>query len=71
VNTCSSCGAAIIWVVTKAGRPMPCDPEPVRMLVSTGAMVDVGHGPQPEYEVRAGFRSHFATCPDGDKHRKG
>ena len=49
---------------------MSCDPEPLKVLVATGRMVDVGHGPQPEYEVRAGYRSHFATCPNAAQHRK-
>ena len=70
MTICSSCGAPLVWVVTKAGRPMPCDPEPLKVLVATGRMVDVGHGSQPEYEVRAGYRSHFASCPDREKHRK-
>jgi hypothetical protein len=71
MSLCSTCGKPIVWVITKAGRPMPCDPEPIRTLVATGRMVDVGQGPQPEYEVRAGFRSHFASCPAADEHRKG
>jgi hypothetical protein len=71
MSACASCGKPIAWVVTKAGKPMPCDPEPLKVLVATGRTVDVGHGPQPEYEVRAGYQSHFSSCPNAAEHRKG
>ena len=53
---CRSCGAAIIFLPTKAGKKMPIDFE----TVEAG---DVAFDPKKH-------RSHFATCPDAAKYRK-
>ncbi len=57
---CKSCGAPIYWVFTTLGRKMPIDREKRRMVVQ---------GPNG-WEVRVAYRSHFATCPNADEHRK-
>lgn len=68
--TCRSCGAPIRWENTVTGRKMPLDAEPV---------LEVGRGVFSLNEddllvaeaARPLFRSHFATCPNADEHRKG
>ncbi len=80
---CKGCGKKILWTTTKAGRPMPCDPEIVRFRPMTRFGPD--QGPEkfmtPEGLVRRGIRdpegtmegyvSHFATCPKAGEFRKG
>lgn len=59
VPQCRSCGAFILWMKTKNGKNIPVDYATVP--ADQGALVfdpDVGH------------ISHFATCPNADKHRK-
>lgn len=53
-STCSSCGAAIAWIVTAGGRRMPISLRTVTLNV-------LGE--------REG-ESHFADCPNADAHRK-
>jgi len=69
MSTCRSCGAAIVWMVTTAGKPMPCDAEQVRVAVPTGNLVDTGHGVSREVEIRTGWVPHWATCADAEQHR--
>lgn len=82
IGRCRGCGRAIIWLKTKAGRPMPCDPEPVKFRPMTRFGPD--QGPEkfmtmdglvrrgvrdPEGEM-VGHVSHFATCPKADGFRR-
>lgn len=55
---CSSCGKPIVWFRTKAGKRMPVDAE-------TTQPNDAEH----QLDL-ARHRSHFATCPNADRHRK-
>jgi len=73
MNTCRSCGAEIVWVVSTNGRPTPADAKLIRVLVPTGKLVETDHGSAQEVEVRTGYVSHFATCPYAKEHqyRKG
>ena len=57
--TCSSCGAAIVWGKTKAGKAVPLDAEPIGGLLNE----DTG-------EVMRLRQTHFATCPHAKMHRK-
>lgn len=67
MNACQSCGAAMRWVKTEAGKNMPLDPEPIR-----GGNVEmrngVAHVVQPDDETRR-YVSHFSTCPNANGHR--
>jgi len=72
---CSSCGAPIIWAKSKAGKAMPVDAEPVRdgnvMLEQHGLRVTaVVTGESMLPGVQTLYKSHFATCPNADAHRK-
>lgn len=70
-SRCKTCGAAIRWAKTNAGKPIPLDLEPVAtgnlVLTSTGIALPLSWelpGGEPRYV------SHFATCPDADAHRR-
>lgn len=77
MSACKSCGASIIWARTPAGRVIPVDREPtedgnVRLTYrdhKAHALV-VGKGEDLFSSGEARHTSHFATCPDADKHRK-
>lgn len=57
---CSSCGAAVYWIVTARGKKMPVDPA-----------VPGGQVPSPLKDGAPGRGvSHFATCPHADQHRR-
>lgn len=74
--TCRSCGAAIVWTLTEAGRRMPVDLEPaddgtLRLEESQdGSAVVyafvVRGNVRPREEL---YRSHFSTCPNATQHR--
>jgi hypothetical protein len=74
-STCRSCGAPIIWSTTIGlGRRIPLDAEPVGdgnvVLTLKGAMVSPPSGvPDPTGSKR--YKSHFSTCPNAAKHRRG
>lgn len=47
---CAQCGRPILFLLTAAGKRMPCDPPLQTVLTSDG-------------QVRRGLAPHFATCP--------
>ena len=71
-DKCRSCGAPIIWTVTSKGKRMPVDAKPVEggnvrldqdLLGNTVAsIVPDGTGDRV---------SHFATCPEAARWRRG
>lgn len=74
LGTCRSCGAGIRWALSINGKPTPMDVSPVddgnRVIFNGVAMTreqadERGAGPLPL------FKSHFATCPNRNQHRKG
>lgn len=69
---CRSCGAAVYFITTPAGKPMPVD-----VLVRGGLvprarrLVPNDHGTASPTEERNGRGvSHFATCPDSPMWKK-
>ncbi len=54
---CRSCGAEIEWLRTKEGKNTPVDAKPVFIETRNGDPIE-------------GYRSHFATCPNADQHRR-
>lgn len=70
-EACRSCGAPIFFVTTTKGHKMPID----RASVPDGNVwVDpdtkIAHvGNPPAGALR--FVSHFATCPNAKRHRRG
>lgn len=79
MSACSSCGAPIVWAITAAGKRMPLDPEPV---APEGAILAAHRRADGALEVRHvtsslemwpdehPARTHYATCPNADQHRK-
>ncbi len=75
---CRSCEAPVFWAVTDGGKRMPVDLQPE----DDGNLVIVGMGPDDAARVTVvepsapmlgdppRYRSHFATCPNADHHRK-
>lgn len=55
---CKSCKQPMVWVRLQSGKANPCDPP--RLLVRTGSGA-----------LEVGRISHFATCPQADRHRRG
>jgi len=77
-DKCQSCGAPIIWTITAKNKRMPVDAEPdlegllvldegpdgtVRSCVSSSLLTSLFQ------EVR--YTSHFATCPEAARWRRG
>lgn len=75
---CKACGADIIWIKTKNGKPMPCDSQkiPYRNTFPKGSLTLVcpdGRIAKGEFDITSdtfGYQSHFATCPAADRYRK-
>lgn len=83
---CRSCSSPMVWAISAKRRRIPIDPTPVedgnvillpivdqaekeRLGASFRAQVV---GPLDQMvEGVARFKSHFATCADADRHRKG
>jgi hypothetical protein len=86
VATCRSCGAEIRWVtLAKGAKKHPVDRQP-RCAFERGPRSLLGAIAVPadinkafvisqyttisELQETIVYRSHFASCPDADKHRK-
>lgn len=73
---CRSCDAEIIWIKTKQGKNMPCDPLEIHhdeandgdVLVGYDGTVTVVRLNRQLPNVK-GHVSHFATCPDAQNWR--
>lgn len=81
MTRCRSCGKEIVWVITFSGKRMPVDAGAVSFIADSGKEIFVTsngavvHGTRIEGgsgrpDVRTGYISHFATCPNADQHRK-
>lgn len=77
---CRGCGRRILWIKTKAGRNMPCDPEILdyrkdpegkEKIVTEGGEVVTGViGVNPKEADGHGHISHFATCTKSKSFRR-
>ncbi len=76
MSRCRSCQAEIIWAITEAGKRIPLDDEPALETPAGLFTLDSnwpGEGGPRAISAAAGarlYRSHFATCPNADQHRK-
>jgi hypothetical protein len=59
-TNCKSCGAKIRFVEMRSGKKMPIELN----LKNIVAKID------GNWNVVAGYDSHFANCPGADSHRK-
>lgn len=82
-STCRSCKALIEWAVTDNGRKMPLDlgwhadgrlvvvgrkgGDPLVVSLNGDQLLRLHVADGVELALR---RSHFATCPDADQHRR-
>ena len=75
MSKCKSCGAEILWIKMKSGKAMPVDPEPYRFC-KVGEDPDTFVTKEGETVkgipgvIMTGYISHFATCPNADRHRR-
>lgn len=73
---CHSCGQEIEWAFTEKDKRMPLDADPREdgnLVVVSRRASEYGMTPVVRY-VKAGEGnrvSHFATCPDSGRHRRG
>lgn len=79
---CKTCGAKIAFIRSKNGVPIPVDPKPLqfepdpdgpeRLVTESGRVVQCRLTPNaPGWDpFKVGYRSHFATCPQGEKMRR-
>ena len=61
VTTCTTCGAEIFFVKTKAGKTVPLNAKAERRYVEDADGV---------WHLLKTYVTHFVTCPQADKHRK-
>ncbi|GFI46247.1 hypothetical protein IMSAGC019_01560 [Lachnospiraceae bacterium] len=77
---CGGCGCRILWIRTKAGKNMPCNPtmlnyrkEPggkEKIVTQDGEVVSGITGVSPEEADGIGYTSHFATCTQAKRFRR-
>ena len=72
---CARCKAPVMWAETERnGKPIPLDPEPVPDgnlgIRDDGRVYHVAQG-QGVLDLGVPlYKTHFATCPDADEHRR-
>lgn len=78
--TCRGCGAPIVWIKTPTGKAMPCDPSPVYYKPAPGGKEKIVtlRGEVISCEIvagadatDAGYRPHWATCPQAGNFKRG
>lgn len=77
---CRGCGAEILWIITEAGKAMPCNPNPVmywkkqkakgKIVTQNGMTLSCEFEGNPDNATGLGYTSHFSTCPEAVKFKK-
>ena len=77
---CSKCRADVVWVRTKAGKKMPCDPVPVtywkdgrgkgRIVTPNGEVLACRFEGEADKATGWGYIPHWATCRYGKEFKK-
>ena len=73
---CRKCGEPLIFIQSKRGRAIPCDPDLATHVLTPGVVVvtpdgQVLRGTEESKETSVqGYTSHFATCPYSEDFRK-
>lgn len=86
ITKCKSCGASITWIKTLNERSMPCDVPAVdyqenykgnaTIVTDDGRVIraniieNANSSPLTPVIDGMGYVSHFATCPNANKHRR-
>ena len=74
MGKCKGCGREIIWIMTRSGKAMPCDPKVVYYSLARGfddtVVLKNGHvitkcsiENNPERADGIGYVPHWSTCP--------
>lgn len=81
IGTCRICGKRIRFIRMKSGKSMPVDETFVnyklaaggkdRIVTPTGEVVTCIAGVDVGEADGFGYVSHFATCPNASRHRRG
>ena len=75
---CRSCGAALMWIDTEAGRRMPVNPGPVYYHVTERGESFINARGVTQKGVRCvstspgarvGFKTHWQSCPGANNFR--
>ncbi len=80
-GSCRSCGERIIWIKTKAGKNMPCNPKLIPYRIQQGGREKIVTPNGEVYSAEivktgtpdatgVGYISHFATCQNANSRRK-
>lgn len=71
-SRCRSCGGHVRWAKTEAGKNIPVDLQEIEggnlRLINVGGRW-IAKVIQAKPDVKA-FRTHFASCPNADGHRR-
>lgn len=77
---CRACGAEIVFVVSAAGKAIPCDAAQVtywqrpggshRIVTPNGEVVSAELSGESDRATGIGYISHFATCPHAASFRR-
>ena len=77
---CGGCGCRILWIRTKAGKNMPCNPTILnyrkdaegkeKIVTPNGEVITGSTGVSPEEADGIGYTSHFATCTQAKRFRR-
>lgn len=71
-SRCSSCDAPVIWAKTPDGKWHPLN-KTRRQTIARLAKLKPGERADTPLQISefvSGYVSHFATCPNADRHRK-
>lgn len=80
IGTCKSCGKPILWIKTRAGKPMPCDTRPInyrikpggntKLVTPAGDVITCESVQDPAEAQSWGYAPHWSTCNATDKFRR-
>jgi hypothetical protein len=80
IAQCRSCGKRILFIRTKSGKNMPVDTTFVnyknnpggkdRIVLPSGDVIACDANVDAKDADGYGYISHFATCPNANKHRR-
>lgn len=77
---CKGCGQEIIWIMSPAGKVIPCDPIAVpywkrpkakgKIVTRNGEVISCELYGDPETVTGIGYIPHWATCPAAGQFRR-
>lgn len=77
---CKGCGQEIIWIMSPAGKVIPCDPEPViywqkpkakgKVVTKNGMVISCDFEGDMAKSTGIGYVPHWATCPKAEMFRR-